>query len=395
MPALTSEQVAKVFRPYGPKAISVGNAFAKNGKLTLNQAFDLALPILGVRLVIKGRVAVGTANYTNVNPFGVLGLVPRVQITGTNARQGGNVTLVDTSLANAWILNSIFNPQGNLLIVNSVARPLPTTPLIGSATATTENSYFLGTTAASPYDFIIACDIPFHPHGLALLFRTAFGVRKEEYANTLAMQVFYDAVADAAENGLGLSAGTSVTTLTAFGSGAGSPTVDVYALPFEMGLDMKDTILPGVISRVDTPVGSIATAAGANVQLSQLQPQPTTRVYLLQGTSTNNPHFKTLVDTNITALGVYVGGNRAIRELDDIWAHKQIICSQYGRPPIIGVNVFDFIDSGSPFSAFPGDNLSGAYFTLQGTLGGVANGYAVTIQEQMIWRPSGQLFAGT
>lgn len=395
MPALSQQQLGKIFRPVGPKQVSVGNAWTSGGSFSLAQGVDLSLPIRGLRFVLKGRIAVATANYTSVNPEGILNMLRRILVTGTNARQGGNVTLVDTSGANAFLLNSLFRPQGNLFIINNVQRPNPGTPYITSATATAENSSFLGTTAASPYDFRLAIDVPFHPHHCPALFQPGFGVRQQEWRQSVQIQVTYGTQADNADGCLGVSAATTATTFTAFGSGSGSPTLDVYALPYEMGLDVDPLVTPGVLSRVDFPITTILQSAGTNVQLGILQPVDTTRVFLKVGTSTTNPYFATLSDTNVTALGILVGGNRVVRENDDIFAHKNDEVSYYGRWPIQGLNVMDFYQSGSPWSAYPiSSGGQGTLFTLQGNVAGVANAFGTIIQEQILYYPSGSLYTG-
>lgn len=390
---LNKFQAGQIYRPVGPKQVAVGQVWAQGAGFSLAQGVDLSLPIMGVRLVFKGRVTVGTANYTSVNPEGVLNLINRILITGTNARQGGNVTLVDMDLPTAWMLNSIFNPQGNLFIINNVQRPMPTTPLIGSATAAAENSYFLGTTAGSTYNFVVACDIPFHPHHCGVIFRPGFGVRQEEWKNSIQIQLTYGSQADNADGALGVSAATTATSFTAYNSATGTPTVDIYSLPYEMGLDLAPMVIPGVLSRVSSPISTVLTQAGSNVQLGILQPKPTTRIVFKVGTSTTSPYFATLSDTNATALGIAVGGNRVVRELDDVFAHANDQVAFYGRPHIQGYNLLDFVQSGSPFSAYPGDLVGpGVLFSLQANVAGVANARGLIIQEQMLYAPGGSLY---
>lgn len=388
------QQVAgRIYRPVGPKQIAIGQLWSKGGQFSLAQGVDLSLPIMGIRIVFKGRIDVNTADYTSVNPEGVLNLITRILITGTNARQGGNVTLVDLDLPTAWMMNSMFNPLGNLFIMQSVQRPNPTTPLIGSATATLENSYFLGTAAGGNFDFIVVCDIPFHPHHCGVIFRPGFGVRQEEWKNSIQIQLTYGNQADAADGALGVSAATTTTDFTGYGVDTGSPTVDVYSLPYEMGLDLAPTVLPGVLSRISSPISTVLTQAGSNVQLGILQPKPTTRIIFKVGTSTTSPYFATLSDTNATALGITVGGNRVVRELDDIWAHANDQVAYYGRPHIQGYNLLDFIQSGSPFSAYPGDLVGpGVLFTLNANVAGVANSRGLIVQEQMLYAPGGSFY---
>src|SRR2546430_16711965 len=95
---LSRKQVSELVRPNGPKYITTINmntptvGAGSGGTQSVIQAVDLTLPIRGFRLIFKGRVGVTTANYTTSNPETILNLINTIQITGTNRRQGRNVT---------------------------------------------------------------------------------------------------------------------------------------------------------------------------------------------------------------------------------------------------------------------------------------------------------------
>ena len=152
--------------------------------------------------------------------------------------------------------------------------------------------------------------------------------------------------------------------------------------------------MPGFLTRTTQPITTIIQAAGANVNLLTLQKQPTSRIFVKIGTSTIPPAFATLSDFNATALGVSLGGNRVVRELDDVFAHKQSIVKQYHTRPIQGYNLFDFLQSGNPDSAYPGDQLGdGTTFQLVANVAGVGNALGLIIQEQELYRPEGPLYS--
>jgi hypothetical protein len=219
-------------------------------------------------------------------------------------------------------------------------------------------------------------------------------VRNEEWKDSLQLLMNFGAQAGAGATGsLGVSAGTTTVTFSSYGSGAGSPTIDVYSLPVLMGLDLKDQILPGVYSRITQPINTILQSAGSSTTtLLNLQKQPTSRLIVKLGTSTFAPAFATLSDLVCTTLGVNLGGNRNVRNNVDITAHKQQVADQYMRAPIQGYTVFDFMDSGNADSSFPGQDIGdGATFQLNGTPAGTANGYGIVVQEQSIHIPTGSL----
>lgn len=390
------KSLSEIYRPVGPKLIQAGIPWSSGGSANITQATDLSLPIRGLRLVFKGRLVIGTAAFTSVNPEGFLNLISNITIQGTNARQKGNLTLWNIDLATAWTMAHLFSYRKNIFTINSGAGenlvPIPTTsfPAVGAT------GYINGATGT--YDFRIVCDFPFHPdesnaYGKMPLTIPGFLVRNEEWKDSLQILMNFGAQAGNSTGALGVAAATTTVTFSSYGSGAGSPSIDLYSLPIVMGLDQKDQVLPGVLSRVATPINTILQAAGSNVPLLNLQKQPTPRVIFKVGTGTVSPAFATLSDTNVTTLGILLGGNRNIRNKVDVFAHKQQHTDIYDRDPIQGYNLMDFMDSGNPDSSYPGQDIGdGATFQLTADVTGVANAFGLIIQEQMLHMPTGPLY---
>jgi hypothetical protein len=354
--------------------------------------------------VFKGRIVVGTAAFTNVNPEGILNLIPNIVIQGTNARQKGNITLWTCDLATAWTMAHIYAPSANRFTIATAGAgtdaivPAPSTPFpaAGTAVPNQASGYFNGATGT--YDFIISVDLPFHPHQLNALGKSPYNVvdylvRNEEWKDSLQLQMSFGAQAGNAEGSLGLAAATTTVTFTSYNSGAGTPSIDVYSLPVLMGLDLKDTILPGVYSRVTVPITGVLQSSGpATTILVNLQKQPTTRIIAKVGTTLFSPAFKTLSDLVVSTLGVSLGSNRNIRNNLDIVTHKQEIADKFQRVPIQGYHLMDFMDSGNADSQFPGQDIGdGATFQLVGTPAGTANALGLVVQEQSIHIPTGAL----
>lgn len=391
--------LSEIYRPVGPKPILTGITWSSGGSTAVAQAIDLSLPIRGIRLVFKGRLVVGTAAFTSVSPEGFLNLISSIQILGTNARQKGNVTLWNIDLATAWVLEHLFSANAAYFSINSgtgeTAVAAPGTPFA------TTGAYFTGATGT--YDFRIVVDFPFHPHQQNAFGRQpaavpGFLVRNEEWKDSLQVLMQYGAQTGNAAGALGLAAATTTVTFSAYGSGTGSPTIDLYSLPVVMGLDLKDQVVPGVLSRISQPITSILQSAGTNAVLSNMQKQPTPRVYLKTGTAgggaTVFPSFATLSDTNVTALGILLGGNRNVRNKVDVFAHKHQQLDVYDRLPIQGYVMMDFIDQGNSDSAYPGQDIGdGATFQLVADITGVANAAGLVVQEQILHMPTGQLYS--
>jgi hypothetical protein len=392
--ALNRQHLSEIYRPAGPKQIITGQAWSSGGSLTLTQLVDLSLPIRGIRMVFRGRVVIGTAGFTSANPLGFLNLISSLIIQGTNARQQGNLTLWNIDLASLFVIQNFFAYRGAAYYsINSgtgeVEQAPPSLPIPAA---------WNPITSTGTYDFRIVIDIPFHPFqsnafGKEPLTVPQFLVRNEEWKDSIQIILGFGTQAGGGATGsLGVSAATSTITFSSYGSGSGSPTIDFYSLPVLMGTTLKDQILPGVISRVSTPVTTVLTNAGTAVPLLNLQKQPTPRVFFSQGVSTVTPAFSSLTDTNVTALGIQLGQNRNVRNVLDIFSHKLQQADVYSRDLIQGFTMFDFIDQGNPDSSYPGQDVGdGATLQVTGNVTGVASSLGLFVQEQILQQPSGNL----
>ncbi len=394
---------ANFYRPVGPKQIAVGLNAAPGGQIQLSQQVDLSLPIRGIRLVYKGRDVVGTTGVTTPSVEGFLNLITNIVIQGTNARQKGNITLWTIDLATLFgILHLVSSDVAAYYSVNSgdgkgeVQLASPGTPF---SFATTDQNTYNPTGTTGTYDYRVVIDIPFYPFASQAFgehpnWVPAFLVRNEEWKDSLQISASFPAVANAAVAGpLGTGAAGTTHTFTAYGSGAGNPTLDIYSLPIIMGNDLKDQVLPGVMTRVATPINTILQSAGNGVTLLNMQKQPTTRVFIKNGVGTAPPAFSTLLDTNITAIGIQLGANRNIRNVVDMFAHKALAYDDFQRRFIQGYLDLDFMDSGDPDSCYPGQDIGdGSTFQLVGNVAGVANAQGLIIQEQILHTPTGALY---
>jgi hypothetical protein len=397
--ALNRRQLAQVYRPVGPKQVSLGltpqgaSAAALGGSINLSQYLDLSLPIRGQRLVIKGRLVVGTAGFTTAYPEGFLAILSNILWQGTNARQKGNVVLYNIDSATAFVIQHHFDFREGQYDINSgtgiTEQAIPDTPM---------PTGYNPVGATGTYDFRIVFDMPIHPFAAPAGVRPQFLMRNEEWKDSVQMLITVATQAGGGATGfLGVSAAGTTVTWSSYGSGAGLPTVDVYSLPVIMGLDLKDQVVPGFITRIGQSINTPLQVAGNNITLLNMQKQPTSRIFLKVGTSlvpNGNPAFATLSDTNVTALGVLLGGNRNVRNLVDIFAHKQEVVELYPHGPIQGYNLFEFLASGNPDSTYPGDQIGdGTTFQLQANVTGVANGFGIVIQEQVLYHAEGALYS--
>ena len=378
---------ANVYKPAGVKHIQTGTPWVNGGTTVVSSKVDLSLPSRGFRLVLAGRLVIGTAAMTSVNPEGLLNLLSSIKISGVNSRQNGNVNLWDIDLATLFTIQHLFAHRAASFFINGASVTIPGSPFpAGYLTA-----------ATGTYDFRIVVDLPAHPFGVGPGVRPGFFLRAEEWADSLSVSYNFGAQLGAGATGcLGVAAGTTTLVFTAFGSGAGTPTVDLYVLPVQLG-HLQNQVVPGVCTRVQRPLTGVLQGAGNNATLLSLQKQRTSRIFVKTGTSTVNPAFATLDDTNLTAVGLQTGGsNRSVKPLEDVFAYKQNIPAEYNREPIQGYLCLDFLESGNPDSAFPAQSPKvvggGSTFELVGNVVGEANGFGLAIQEQILHLHGGALY---
>lgn len=393
---LTRKQIANIYRPQSGKIIAQGLGITPstpNVQIVAGNQIDLSVPLVGFRIVLKLRDVIGTANMTSANPLGYLNLLKRVYIFGRNSRAGGNMTLWDLDLPAICLFQSVFNPKPfSYNGVTSAGAASAGTELAGGQPGTPVTGFLNGTTGT--YDIRITVDLPAFPFEAAPATRVGYVLRSQEWADTLQMRFEVAGITNGATHALGTDAGTTTHTFTSYGSGAGSPTLDVYGLPSIMGVDLDANHLPGVLSRISLPITNVLqSAGGVNTRLVTLEKQHTTRVVAIVGTSTVAPNFATLSDTNLTTLGMVIGANRVVRENDDIFQHKQEVFRHWLAQPIQGVTPFDFIGGTNPDSHYDaGDAGEGTTLELRGTVAGVANAYGTIIQEIERFSPSGALY---
>lgn len=378
---------ANVYKPAGVKHIQTGIAWVDGGSTQISSKVDLALPIRGFRLIFSGRLVTGGHAFTSVNPEGLLNLLSEIVIEGTNSRQGGNITLWDLDLATLFVIQHLFAHRAASFTINGASVSIPGTPFPAG--------YLSGATGT--YDFRIAVDLPAHPFGIGPGVRPGFLIRQEEWADSMSVSFSFGSQTSGAVTGsLGVGDAATTTAFSAFGKNGGTPTIDVYVLPVQMG-HLRDQVIPGVVTRTQRPISGPLQGAGSNTTLLQLQKQRTSRLYIKTGTATFAPAFLTLDDTNLTAIGLQSGGsNRNIKPSEDIFAYKVNQPADYQREPIQGYTCLDFLQSGNPDSAFPAQSPkvvgTGATFELVGDVVGETNGYGLIVQEQITHLHSGALY---
>jgi len=393
---MNRQQIANIYRPQGPKAISLGNSWTSGGKVIIPGAqVDLSVPLEGFRLDFRLRDVIAVAAMTTANPLGYLNLIQRAFIYGKNSRVGGNATLWDIDLPSAVLIQaSVARKPIQYNGVSAVGAASAGTEVVDTVFSSPMGSLLNGTTGT--YDVRILVDLPAFPFGVNAFMRPGYYLRSQEWADSMQMRFEFPTITNGTTHALGTDAGTTTHTFSGFGGG-GTPTLDVYGLPAIMGPDLDAQMTPGFLSRIAIPVTTQLQSAGSlNTRLLTLEKQNTKRIWAIVGVSTVNPFFASFSDTNLSTLAMNIGSNKVIRENDSIFAHKQDYVRRYAVYPIQGVNLFDFInaDAGNADAHYEaGSAGEGSTLEMRGTVAGVANALGNFVQEIEQYKPQGALYS--
>jgi hypothetical protein len=359
--------------------------FSDGADFVLTKSVDLGLPVRGLRVVCRGRLKIGTANMTSVNPEGLLNMLAGIKVEGVNSRANSQITLWDLDLASIYGIQHLFAHRAGYFVINGTHVSIPGTPFPAYQAVTDTD-----------YDFEIGVDLPFHPFACPDQFKPGYLVREDEWSDTVGVSLKFGSQAGAGGIGfLGTAAGGTTVALKAFGADTGNATVDVYSLPVQMG-SLRDSVLPGIVSRVARPINTVLQAAGSGVSLMQLQKTRTSRIFLKTGTSVAPPAFATLNDTNVTALALMKGTTNAVKPMASVAAYKVDQAADYQREAIQGYLCVDFLQGGNPDSSLAAQSQkvvgAGSTLDLIANVAGLANGYGLVIQEQITHLHSGRLY---
>lgn len=345
---------------------------------------NLNRPLERISIRWEGRIVIGTANMSSVFPEALQSLIQQVQLQGQHKTYGALVPLQLTG-ADIFAWPSLFRTTGCAIIINGV-RVNPLGVPNGLPLATFGN---VGT-----YDIKIFWDIPLVPvlPAAAKLNAVPFLYMQSDWGDTLNLQLI---MGDASS--LGVPAGGTTITFSAFGSGAGNPQFFVYT-NYEILGELADKIKTAVTIRAiqQVPQGNITAVSSNLVKLAQLQKYKTLNAVLksgllASGTSAGVQVYSALSDTIFEQTQIRVD-NKAIRNnLSNAMFKEYLRFAFEAEHQPEGYLPITFVDSLNPRTAFDGDKVSaGSTYEVDSQIL-TANGanYAEVIQEYFQGVPSG------
>lgn len=357
---LSIKEVASILgRNQGPE-LFFQQPFTQLTSPIIPKNISLNRPMERIHLVFRGRITVATAGFTPF-PEALFNLLQRLRITGTHKRFGALVP-VDLTGGTIGRYMRLFQINGNFTTAGF-------TGAIGS------------------FDAEIHWELPVHPivdvsSKLSIIPYLWF---KDDWQDTLQVQLFFG-------DGSSLGGVAGNVTFTAFGSGAGSPTVSIFT-NYEILGPLSNAFSSATTIRSEQPVQGTVTAIVNAIRLQQLQKQKTTNIILKMGTipaglSAGVQVFGTLVDTILDFTQIVVD-NKPLRNNFSNMAAKEYGASAFNVAQTPGYLVFPFIEAQNPLTAFRGDLLSGGstFEVTSNVLTAGATQAVNIIQEQVLGDP--------
>jgi hypothetical protein len=335
-----------------------------------------------LKVIWRGRLVIGTANYTTGVPEAPQSLIERIRITGNHSRWGNQV-LVDITGATAFAALRCYQVRGNIALngttlIGDLSSPMPTTGIAAGATGT--------------YDLELHYEIPMAPWGA---WNAAMAIpylwREENFGNSLQIEI---TVGD--RTSLGTPAGGSTTTWTAFGSAAGSPSVEVYGNYAMLG-PLQGVGDNGLVMRSEIVATPALTGVTSGIQLgAQLRKIVTTNLLLktgimLTGTSSGVNVFASLSDVQLNRTRL-MAAQKPLKDLRSNYATKAYYATKFGVYAPQGYLPFSWIEGGQIFAALQGQDMpDGAQFNLEtDVLTADANNRQQWVQEMIYGGPFNQ-----
>src|SRR5271155_5176104 len=371
---LTQKQIRSyVMRTTGPQPFFT-QPFATLSTFNIPKNIPLLSPLAFIQIRLKGRLTV-TTTFSALPPEAPQNLIQQIQLQGTHSTLGF-MSPIRMSGASAFALNRIYGVRGNSIIVNGTRAPELGLPMgLG-------NAFF--TSGGSPYDFTIFYNLPLFPTNIADADALLYLFNAAAWGQTLQLQI---QTADTSAFG---SPGAG--TFSAFGSGSGSPAIDIMLVYASMG-PLRNSIFQAVRVLNTYQINTVLQSNATNTRLQLLQNQRTLNVIaktgtLLAGTSAGVSVFGTLSDTILEQSYLRVNNN-PIRNLQYNDASKEFYGYRFDTVQPQGYEMISFDDGNpvsNPHTGFRGERLPGSsQFDIAANVVGAAGTNVGEIIQDMIY----------
>src|SRR5271168_3280238 len=254
--ALTPKQVASyLMRTTGPQQYFT-QAFSTLGTFNIPKNIPLDQPLAYLHVRFKGRLTV-TTTFAALPPEAPQNIIQQIQVRGTHATLG-SLTPFQMSGADAFAMSRLLSERGNSLFVTNTSGAYTLQPELTSPMGL-GNAFF--TTGNSPYDLEINYVIPMGPYNVPDGEYVKYLYNSASWGQTLQVQIL---TADTSAFGAG-----GVGTFSAYGSGTGSPSIDILVNYASLG-KLRNAISQAVVVRSLYPINTVIQSNGNQVRLQLL-----------------------------------------------------------------------------------------------------------------------------
>lgn len=375
----STEVLAQTYlgRNVGPEFFA---SIAHNGtaqQQQIPQVLSLNRPLEAFILRWRGRVVIGANNYDAVAAEAPWTIIDRFQVQGTY--KGNQLTPVFMTGGTLFTYMRLFQTFGNTALIGTTRQADPSSPY-AQVGATFGN---IGT-----YDldlFYILPVVPMLAKAARARGNVSFLWQPQDWNNIQITVWLGDRTSFGTPN-----AGSTVT-FTAFGSGAGSPSCEVYTR-YELLGDLRGNFRTACVVRNESTIvsGQGLNAIANNVTLQNLTKQKTANLLVktginLTGVTSGVNVFASLTDTMLDQTQIVVDNTAKRNNLSNL-VSKQSIAQRFAAIHPQGYLLFSFVDGQSPRSCFRADiqdvvAAQASYQLKSNVLTAAANQQANVIQE--------------
>jgi hypothetical protein len=361
---------------------------AAGGPLSLivPRQMNLQRPLESIEVRLSFRHQISVANKTNPLAASPYTWIDRIRINGIH-RVFGAQTPIDLKGETAFVWPRLFGIKGNDALLSTTRQADPGQPF-----AQTLANY--GNIAT--YDWDLSYILPVGltlGKGARVRQTMPYLWKQQDWGDSLQMRIdFGDATAVGTVNG-------STDTLTAFGSGSGSPTCQIRFNYSQMGAldNPRRASESNLVLRTEQNFTQFTAVQSAPILISNLQKRKLANLVFKAGlvatqTGGLGPNYLSFSDTLMQTSQILVD-TKLIRNNTNNPSAKSHLQRMYETILPQGYNMFSFVDSMHPLTYFAGDTVgAGAQFGLfSGISSASASNLLSMIQENVLSsRPAGQ-----
>jgi hypothetical protein len=385
-----------MMRTSGPELFFSFN-FAPLTITNVPKNIQLNRPLQGIIIQFRGRVVVATAAYTALSVEAPQTILQRLTLRGTHNRFGA-LTPFDGSGATLFALDRLYGLRGNSVFLTAGAggptytgtqffaagqpcrqpdltKPMGLTPGGGAPAATTFG--VIGT-----FDVEVDWYLPLYPIGIPDAQAIGYVYKPEDWGQTLQLLIQTGDFSS-----FGTNAGANVT-FTAFGSGSGTPQINILLDYVSLGPIRNQLQNAVCIRNVQQPAGVLSSVA-TQTRFQLLQNYKTSTIgvktgSLLAGSSAGVSVFATLSDS-LTEQTVLRVDNKPLKNFQFNSVTAEFYGQRYNTVQPQGYLGISFVDGGNALGVFPGDGLpGGAQFDVAGNVVTAAGTESMEVIQEMI-----------